>query len=605
MRSNRLLAASLILLVTSCGGAPTGQPAPRPANAELASFPAEWTYQPGAAAPTAPHGMVASNCPLATQAGVEILNAGGNAVDAAVAVGFALAVAYPEAGNLGGGGYAVVRKADGTSAALDYREMAPAAASRDMYLGPDGQPTDASLVGYRASGVPGSVAGMLALLDKYGTLDRQKVMAPAIRLAKDGFDVDAAFRRSLERNAKLIEQFDGAALFLPGGAAPAVGTRFVQPDLARTLQRIADQGADGFYKGSVAAAVDREMKSHSGTITAADLAAYKPEWRTPIESSYRGLGLVAMPPSSSGGVTVAESLNILETWPQPAPWGSAEALHRLASAFQFAFIDRNKDLGDPAFVTDPVGQLTSKDYAKTLRARVADDRATPTATLTAAPHEGNQTTNYVVVDGKGNAVAITTTINSLYGSGVWVPGAGFFLNNEMDDFAAKPGTPNQFGLVQGEANAIAPGKRPLSAMSPTIVLDTDGSVLLLVGGRGGPRIITAVAQAIVNVIDHHMSLADALGAPRIHDQALPDRIEYEKGGVSADVVAALEKMGYQTKPGGTGTLTAIRRVAGGWEGMVDPRATGLAAGYDLRLTAHVRYAVPAFRPAVTPGLKTR
>ena len=350
MRSNHLLAATcaatFVIAVTACGRASDEQArAARPANAELASFPAEWTYQPGAAAPTAPDDMVVSNCPLATKAGVEILNAGGNAVDAAVAVGFALAVAYPEAGNLGGGGYAVVRLADGTSAALDYREMAPAAASRDMYLGPDGQPTDASLVGYRASGVPGSVAGLLALLEKHGTLDRQKVMAPAIRLAKDGFDVDAAFRRSLERNAKLIEQFDGASLFLPSGAPPAVGTRFVQPDLARTLQRIADQGADGFYKGPVAAAVDQEMKRHGGTITAADMAAYKPEWRTPIESSYRGHGLVAMPPSSSGGVTVAESLNILETWPQPAPWGSAEALHRLASAFQLAFIDRNKDLG--------------------------------------------------------------------------------------------------------------------------------------------------------------------------------------------------------------------------------------------------------------------
>ncbi len=580
---HRLAVASgmaFVVLVTSCGRSPAGQaPAARPANIELASFPAEWTYKPGAPAPTAENGMVASNCPLATEAGVEILKAGGNAVDAAVAVGFALAVAYPEAGNLGGGGYAVVRLADGKSAALDYREMAPAAASRDMYLGPDGKPTDASLVGYRASGVPGSVAGMLALLEKYGTLDRQKVMAPAIRLARDGFEVDDAFRGSLERNAKLIAQFDGASLFLPGGVPPAVGTPFVQPDLAHTLQRIADQGADGFYKGPVAAAVDQEMTRHGGTITAADLAAYKPEWRTPIESSYRGHGLIAMPPSSSGGVTVAESLNILETWPEPAPWGSAEALHRLGSAFQLAFIDRNKDLGDPAFVADPVGQLTSKDYARTLRARIADDRATPTATLQAAPHEGRQTTNYVVVDRQGDAVAITTTINSLYGSGVWVPGAGFFLNNEMDDFAAKPGTPNQFGLVQGEANAIAPRKRPLSAMSPTIVLDTDGSVLMLVGGRGGPRIITAVVQAIVNVIDHNMSLADALGAPRIHDQALPDRIEYEKGGVGANVVEALEKMGYTTQPGPTGTLTAIRRVPGGWEGMVDPRAHGLAAGY--------------------------
>jgi len=576
-RSAVASAAAVFVLITSCGRAQS--PPARPANAELASFPAEWTYKPGATAPSAQHGMVASNCPLATEAGVEILKAGGNAVDAAVAVGFALAVAYPEAGNLGGGGYAVVRMADGTTAALDYRETAPAAASRDMYLGPDGMPTDASLVGYRASGVPGSVAGLLALLEKHGTLDRQAVMAPAIRLARDGFQVDEAFRGSVERNAKLIAQFDGAPLFLPEGKPPEVGAQFVQPDLARTLQRIADEGADGFYKGPVAAAVDTAMARNHGTITVADLAAYKPEWRTPIQSSYRGHGLIAMPPSSSGGVTVAESLNILETWPDPAPWGSAEALHRLGSAFQLAFIDRNTDLGDPAFVDNPVDKLTAKDYARTLRARIAADHATPTATLQPVPREGSQTTNSVVVDRQGNAVAITTTINSLYGSGVWVPGAGFFMNNEMDDFAAKPGTPNQFGLVQGEANAIAPGKRMLSAMSPTIVLDTDGSVLMLVGGRGGPRIITAVVQAIVNVIDHDMSLADALGAPRVHDQALPDRLDYEKGGVSATVVEALEKMGYQTKAGPTGTLTAIRRLPGGWEGMIDPRATGLAAGY--------------------------
>jgi len=568
-----LVAALIVAAACSSNQAPG-----RPVNVETASFPTEWTYQPGQRAPFAEHGMVASNSALATEAGVEILKAGGNAVDAAVAVGFALAVAYPEAGNVGGGGYAVLRQADGTTAALDYRETAPAAASRDMYIGPDGKPTDESLVGYRASGVPGSVAGLLALLERHGTLSREQVMAPAIRLARDGFEVDEIFRGSVERNAALIAKFDGASVFLPGGHPPELGSRFVQPDLARTLERIAELGATGFYEGAVAQAVDAAMRQHGGTITAADLAAYEPAWRTPIESSYRGLGIVAMPPSSSGGVTVAESLNLLETWPEPAPWGTPTSLHRLASAFQLAFIDRNSELGDPAFVPVPVDRLTSKDYARTLRARIADDRATPTADLD-APHEGSQTTNYVVVDAEGGAVAITTTINSLYGSGVWVPGAGFFLNNEMDDFAAQPGTPNQFGLVQGEANAIAPGKRMLSAMAPTIVLDADGSVLMLVGGRGGPRIITAVVQAIVNVIDHHMTLADALGAPRVHDQALPDRLTYEKGGVDPQVVEALAALGYAVEPGPTGTLTAIRRVPSGWEGMVDPRAVGLAAGY--------------------------
>jgi len=560
---------------------PFGQPPPptRPGNVELTTFPAEWTYRPGVPAPRAEHGMVASNCALATEAGVEILKAGGNAVDAAVAVGFALAVAYPEAGNIGGGGYAVLRMADSRTAALDYRETAPAAASRNMFIGADGKPTDASLVGHRASGVPGSVAGLLALLEKHGTLPRARVMAPAIRLARDGFRVDDIFRTSIEQNAKLIGRFGGAGLFLPASQPPAIGARFVQADLAQTLDRIARDGRDAFYTGAVASAVVGEMARGGGIITAADLAGYRPVWRTPITSSYRGHGLIAMPPSSSGGITLVETLNILETWPDVATWGSAAALHRLTSAFQRAFVDRNETLGDPAFVTMPLERLASKAYAKDLRAGIREDRASATASLKPAPREGRETTNYAVVDARGNAVAITTTINSLYGSGVWVPGAGFFLNNEMDDFAAQPGTANQFGLVQGESNAVAPGKRMLSAMAPTIVLDPKGSVEMLLGGRGGPRIITAVVQAIVNVIDHHMTLADAVGAPRIHHQALPDVLEYEKGGVPAAVVDALAAMGYSTKPGGTGSLTAIRRTATGWEGLFDPRKHGLAAGY--------------------------
>ena len=559
----------------------SGQQTPpvRPGNVELTTFPSEWAYRPGAQAPFAGHGMVASNCVPATRAGVEILNAGGNAVDAAVAVGFALAVAYPEAGNLGGGGYAVLRMADGRTAALDYRETAPAAASRDMFIGPNGKPTEASLVGHRASGVPGSVAGLLALLEKHGTMKRATVMAPAIRLARDGFVVDEIFRTSIDQNVALIKKFAGSILFLPGGCPPRIGARFVQPDLARTLDRIAELGAEGFYLGPVAAAVGAEMTRGSGTITTADLAAYTPIWRTPITSSYRGHGLVAMPPSSSGGITLIETLNILETWIAPAPWGTPQALHRLTSAFQRAFVDRNATLGDPDFVTPPLVRMGSKAYARTLRAGIAEDRTTPTETLSPIAREGNETTNYVVVDRLGNAVATTTTINSLYGSGVWVPGAGFFLNNEMDDFAVQPGTANQFGLVQSEANAIAPGKRMLSAMAPTIVLDPQGGVLMLVGGRGGPRIITAVVQAIVNVIDYRMSLADAVGAPRIHHQALPDMLDYEKGGVPAGVVDALKNMGYTVQPGGTGSLTAIMRVKGGWEGLFDPRKHGLAAGY--------------------------
>jgi gamma-glutamyltranspeptidase / glutathione hydrolase len=563
----------------AAGRSAPGQAPGRPPNAELATFPSEWTFHPGATAPTAKDGMVVSNCPLATAAGVEILKAGGNAVDAAVAVGFALAVAYPEAGNLGGGGYAVVRLADDRNATLDFREVAPAAASRDMFVGPNGKVTDQSLVGHRASGVPGSVSGLLALLSKHGTLPRARVMAPAIRLARDGFTVDANFHASITQNADLIRKYAGSQLFLPGGHPPAVGSRFLQPDLAATLQRIADQGADGFYRGPVAAAVAAEMQRGNGTITAADLAAYVPAWRTPLVGSYRGHRLIGMPPSSSGGITVIETLNILEGWTDVAPWNSARAIHRLAGALQRAFVDRNATLGDPDFVRIPLDRLMNKDYARTLQAGILDGKATPTRSLAPAIREGTQTTNYGVVDRAGNAVAITTTINSLYGSGVWIPGAGFFLNDEMDDFAVQPGTPNQFGLVQGEANAIAPGKRMLSAMAPTIVLEPGGRVMMVVGGRGGPRIISAVVQAILNVIDHHMTLADALGAPRIHDQALPDVLQYEKGGVPASVVAALQAMGYKTEAGPTGTLTAIERTATGWEGVVDPRSHGLAAGY--------------------------
>ncbi len=587
MRVNVIASAAclcgMVILLAVCGPAQGQKPSARRPNAEIATFPSEWTYKPGAPAPSAPNGMVASNCALATKAGVEILRAGGNAVDAAVAVGFALAVAYPEAGNLGGGGYAVLRMADGRPAALDYRERAPGAATPRMYIGPDGKPTDQSLIGHRASGVPGSVAGLLALLDKYGSMSRAQVMAPAIRLARDGLIVDDVLRTSIADNADLIRRFAGASLFLPGGQPPAAGSRLVQADLAATLSRIAGNGAAGFYTGPVADAIVREMQRGGGIITAGDLASYRPDWRDPLTGSYRGFGLLAMPPSSSGGVTVIETLNILGTYQDVPPWNSGLALHRVASAFQRAFVDRNSSLGDPAFVKMPIQRMTSTAYAQALQSGISDARATPTAALKPLGAEGTQTTNYCIVDRAGNAVGITTTINSLYGSGVWIPGAGFFMNNEMDDFTVQPGTPNQFGLVQGEANAIAPGKRMLSAMAPTIVIDSAGKVWMIVGGRGGPRIITAVVQAIVNAIDYRMSLADALGAPRIHDQALPDILEYEKGGVPADVVRALEGKGWKTRPAGTGSLTAIKRATGGstqvWEGLFDPRKHGLAEGY--------------------------
>ena len=545
-----------------------------------ARFPSAWPHKAGRAAVFGAHAMVASDAPLASQAGVEILRRGGNAVDAAVAVGFAMAVVFPEAGNIGGGGYMVIRLADGRTAALDYREIAPLAATRNMYLDEHGNLTDKSVVGPLASGVPGAVAGLTAALAKYGTLSLRDVMAPAIRLAEDGFLVDSAQARSYTNAARLIGQFNGASVFLPNGKPLAYGTRFKQPDLARTLRRIADQGAAGFYSGETAKLIADEMRRDGGIITEQDLARYQPVWRDAVRSTYRGYTLLTMPPSSSGGVVVTETLNILENASAVPAFGSTAYAHLLGSAYQRAFIDRNEKLADPAFAPVPIQQLTDKAYAKKLYATIGAGRATPTSAVAKAMREGMETTHYSVADAMGNAVATTTTLNALYGSGVYVRGGGFFLNDEMDDFAAAPGKPNMFGLVQGEANAIQPGKRMLSAMSPTIVLDRDGSLLLVVGSRGGPRIITSTSQVILNVIDQHMILSDAVSAPRIHHQALPDSLGYDRDGLSVAVLDSLRKMGYGMQPmSGVGLINAIMKVKGGYEGMSDPRSSGKPAGY--------------------------
>ena len=545
------------------------------------TFPDGWRFAAGRRASFARNAMVASNDRLASEAGVEILRRGGNAVDAAVAVGFALVVTHPEAGNLGGGGYMVIRLADGTTAAIDYREMAPLAASRDMYLDAEGNVTDKSVVGYLASGVPGAVAGMAAALDRFGTMTLREVIAPALRLAEQGFVVDSNLHRSIRGDQRLIARFAGASVFLPDGEPPAVGSRLRQPMLARTLRLIGEQGPEVFYEGEIADSIVAEMQRGGGIITRADLEGYRIAWRQPIRSTYRGHTLLTMPPSSSGGITITETLNILEALPGTADHASAEWYHRLGSAYQRAFIDRNSKLGDPDFISIPIADLTSKAYARELASSIAPGRATPTASLAGGRPEGDHTTHYSVVDAQGNAVATTTTINSLYGSGVYIAGAGFFMNNEMDDFAAKPGSPNQFGLVQGEQNAIAPRKRMLSAMSPTIVLDPAGELLLVIGARGGPRIITGTSQVILNVLDHRMSLADAMSAPRIHHQALPDQLRFESGGLADSTQAALRAMGYtlDENPGGIGTVIGIMRVRRGWEGFVDPRSYGGAVGY--------------------------
>ncbi len=587
-------AAALALLLASCRAPqPAVGPAPQPAAPNV---PATTPVAPGQrsdpvvfadgwklSAPVPPtfaeHGMVSSNAPLASQAGAEVMKAGGNAVDAAVATGFALAVVWPTAGNLGGGGYMVIQLADGRREVVDYRETAPLAATRDMYLRPDGT-TDGSIVGWRASGVPGSVAGMLAAQAKYGKLTRAQVMAPAIRLARDGFTVDSALQVSIARSATLIGRFAGAAVFLAGGAAPTVGSTFQQPALGRTLDAIARDGADAFYRGWIADSIAAEEARGGGIITRADLEQYTPRWRAPLVWTYRTHTLVGMPPSSSGGVTIAETMNIIEHEPQMPPAGSVAYLHLLGSAYQRAFIDRNSKLGDPDFVPVPIAQLTSKSYARGLFRTIDRSRATPTPAITQTMGEGMHTTHYSVVDGDGSAVATTTTLNNSWGSGVYLTSVGFMMNDEMDDFAVQPGKPNMFGLVQGEANAIQPGKRMLSAMSPTVVLDAQGKVEMVAGAAGGPRIISATSQVILNVIEFGMSLADAMRAPRIHHQALPDQFRYEPLGFSAATLDSLRAMGHAvTALEGIGNVNAIRRVAGGWHGVSEPRASGAAIGY--------------------------
>lgn len=523
--------------------------------------------------------MVSSNSGLASAAGVEILRNGGNAVDAAAAVGFALAVTYPFAGNIGGGGFMVIRMADGRTAALDYREIAPLAATRDMYVDSTGRLSGRELTGHLAAGVPGAVAGLDAAVRQYGTMTLAQVMAPAIRLARHGFAVDSTLFRSLGSSQERLCQFAGCATFFPGGAPVPPGMTLRQPELARSLQLIADQGPRAFYDGPVGEALVAEMQRGGGVITREDLKRYEPKWRQPIISTYRGYTLVMMPPASSGGIAMSQTFNILEQFAPLPPFGSAEYVHLLAEAFRRSFIDRNSKLADPDFVTVPQAQLISKTYAAELSRGISRKRASRTPKFETGA-EPEHTTHYSVVDAAGNAVATTTTLNGGYGSAVWVTDGGFFLNNEMDDFATRPGTANMFGLVQGEANAIAPGKRMLSAMAPTIVLDKEGEVLLVVGAAGGPTIITATAQVILNVIEHGMPLVDAMRAPRMHHQALPDSIRHEDLGFDARTLNRLRRMGHGLSPQrGIANVNAIMRSGGVWHGVYEPRSSGGAVGY--------------------------
>ena len=583
-KSRTVIAGTLAVAIVGLAAAPPldrSQQAPAIPPRIPATFPGTWDYRAGSRATFAQHAMVASNNALAAEVGAEIMKQGGNAIDAAVATGFALAVAFPEAGNLGGGGYMVIRLADGRVAALDYRETAPLAATPNMYVGANGKLTGESTIGPRASGVPGAVAGMLEAHRKYGVLPVRKVLAPAIRLASEGFVVDSTLFRSLSSERYRIERSAGKSVFFPNGAPLPIGSRLLQSQLARTIRLIADSGAVVFYRGSIADSIAAQMRRDGGIITKADLARYRPVWRDPLRSSYRGYSLISMPPSSSGGTTVSEMLNILEAYGPPTPFGTVERIHAVASASQRAFVDRNSKLGDPGFVHVPLSMLTSKSYARSVARSISRDHADATTRIASRIGEGNETTHWSVVDQSGNAVATTSTLNDLYGSGVYVSGAGFFLNDEMDDFTAQPGTPNMYGLIQGEANSIAPGKRMLSAMSPTIVLDPSGNLLLVTGARGGPRIISATSQIILNVIDHRMSLADAMSAPRLHHQALPDSIRLEAGGFDPAVIARLRAMGHYVYELNSGIASAasVMRVKGGYEGMDDPRSHGGAAGF--------------------------
>lgn len=575
------MAALSALSLAACAGA--AAPAPAPVAARPALIPEDWSLLARTTSVRAPHALVSSIHPIASEVGVEILKQGGTAVDAAVAVGFALAVVHPSAGNIGGGGFMLIRFADGKVRALDYRETAPGLATPDMYLDAQGELTDKSVTGHLAAGVPGSVAGLAEAQRRYGKLSLADVIAPAVRLARYGFVLDRHRSRSLRYGARRLRRFEASRrqFLLPNGQAPREGTKLVQPDLARTLQAIADSGPQVFYEGYIADLIVAEMERDGGLISEEDLASYRPIWRHPVEIDYRDYRIYSMPPSSSGGVTMGEILNIMEGVDPLPPFGDAHHVHLLAEAMRRAFTDRNHFLGDPAFVKMPLDRLLSKKYASELRRGIDPERATPTPQLRPGAPEGDHTTHYSVVDAAGNAVSVTTTINSGYGSAVTVRGAGFLLNNEMDDFTGAPGQPNQFGLIQGQANAIAPGKRMLSAMTPSIVLDRNDELLMVVGTPGGPTIITTVTQVISNVIDHGMSLAEAIAAPRIHHQALPDQIFYEKGGLLPEQIARLRAMGHtvRERSGFSGQVAGIVRVDGAWIGVADPRAGGGSAGY--------------------------
>jgi gamma-glutamyltranspeptidase/glutathione hydrolase len=604
MFRNRLI--SLIAAaasVAACSRKAPPPPDPAPADLSVIKAPADAATADAAPAPPPPRYrepgklpeversvtgtgktfMVVSEAEAATAVGKQILAAGGNAVDAAVATAFALAVVHPTAGNIGGGGFAVVRTEPGKGAALDFRETAPAAATETMFLGKDGKPTDRSLVGHLAAGVPGAVAGLFELHKRFGKKPWKALVAPAIALARDGFVIDKVLAKNLANPAlaaHLKRSPASAEIWL---AARSPDAKVTIPALAATLERIAARGADGFYKGETAAAIVAEMKAGGGIITAADLAGYKAIWREPLRFAYRGHTVASMPLPSSGAIVMAMTAGMLrKTELRTLHWHGAPHVHLLAEAWRRAFTVRNELLGDPAFgELAPLQTLLSEPYLDKLAATIEPDHATPSKDVPPLL-EGNHTTNLCAVDARGMAVALTTTINTTFGSGVTVAGAGFLLNNEMDDFTAKPGEPNTFGLVQGARNKIEPGKRMLSSMSPSIVEDAKGGLVMLAGAGGGPRITTAVWQTISNVVDYGYSAAIAVAAPRVHHQHLPDVLRVEAEAIDRETEQALKDRGHQLDWGWSrrefAAVNAIVRAKSGWEGSADPRGGGAAMG---------------------------
>ena len=574
-----ILAAASFLAAVSFAPAQTAPPAPAPILTNTARF----------LPVIARHGMVASQEKRATHVGVEILKAGGNAVDAAVGVGFALAVTHPQAGNIGGGGFMLVHlAARNETVAIDYREAAPAAMTRETFLDEKGEADpkksrDSAL----GVGVPGTVAGLALAHERYGSgkFTLAQLIAPAIKLAREGFEVDDELADTLPRAQPRLANWPASAtIFLKSdGTALGRGDRLVQSDLANSLETLATHGPRAFYEGSLAEKIVAGVRANGGIMTVDDLKNYQAILRPVVRGSYRGYDVASMPPPSSGGVHLIEILNILEGFPlRGLGAGSAAAYHLMIEAMKPAYADRAEFLGDPAFVKVPVAGLTSKRYAAELRAKIDPEHARPAQEIRAgnpAAHEGDNTTHFSVVDADGNAVANTYTLNFSYGLGLVAEGTGILLNNELDDFAAKPGAPNAYGLVGNDANAPGPAKRPLSSMSPTIVL-RDGRVFLVIGTPGGSRIITMVAQVILNVIDHQMNIAEAVAAPRIHHQWMPDQVDAESG-LSPDTIRLLEARGHRIVVGRTfGSANSIMKTTEGLAGAADPRQRGtLAEGY--------------------------